>query len=129
MTAVAFGVATAVMTLVGLRLSSAVSRLVPIRGDLLCGVSLLIVAIVQRTGLFEFLAIWATKRARGRPFRVMVILILVTALASAVLDNVTTVLLVLAALLADLLHALSGQRVRAGLGASRSARRPRFGSP
>ena len=55
---------------------------------------MLIVAIVQRTGLFEFLAIWATKRARGRPFRVMVILILVTALASAVLDNVTTVLLV-----------------------------------
>jgi putative Mn2+ efflux pump MntP len=45
-TAVAFGVATAVMTLVGLRLSSAVSRLVPIRGDLLCGVSLLIVAVV-----------------------------------------------------------------------------------
>lgn len=55
---------------------------------------MLIVAVVQRTGLFEFLAIWASKRARGRPFRVMVILVLVTALASAILDNVTTVLLV-----------------------------------
>ena len=55
---------------------------------------MLIVAVVQRTGLFEFLAIWASKRARGQPFRVMVILVLVTAVASAVLDNVTTVLLV-----------------------------------
>ena len=40
------------------------------------------------------MAIWAAKRARGRPFRVMVILVLVTAAASAVLDNVTTVLLI-----------------------------------
>ncbi len=55
---------------------------------------MLIVAVLQRTGVFEFLAIWASKRARGRPFRVMVILVVVTALASAVLDNVTTVLLI-----------------------------------
>jgi len=55
---------------------------------------MLIVAVLQRTGLFEYLAIWAAKRARGRPARVMVILIVVTALASAVLDNVTTVLLI-----------------------------------
>jgi Na+/H+ antiporter NhaD/arsenite permease-like protein len=55
---------------------------------------MLIVAVLQRTGVFEYVAIWAAKRARGRPFRVMVILILVTAGASAVLDNVTTVLLI-----------------------------------
>jgi Na+/H+ antiporter NhaD/arsenite permease-like protein len=55
---------------------------------------MLIVAVLQRTGFFEYLAIWAAKRARGRPFRVMVILVVVTALASAVLDNVTTVLLI-----------------------------------
>lgn len=55
---------------------------------------MLIVAVLQRTGLFDYLAIWASKRARGRPFRVLVILVLVTALASAVLDNVTTVLLI-----------------------------------
>jgi Na+/H+ antiporter NhaD/arsenite permease-like protein len=55
---------------------------------------MLIVAVLQRTGVFEYLAIWAAKRARGRPFRVMVILVQVTAVASAVLDNVTTVLLV-----------------------------------
>ena len=55
---------------------------------------MLIVAVLQRTGVFEYVAIWAAKRARGRPFRVMVILVLVTAVASAVLDNVTTVLLI-----------------------------------
>jgi Na+/H+ antiporter NhaD/arsenite permease-like protein len=55
---------------------------------------MLIVAVLKRTGAFEYIAIWATKRAKGRPFRVMVILVLVTAVASAALDNVTTVLLV-----------------------------------
>ena len=55
---------------------------------------MLIVAVVQRTGVFGYIAIWAAKRAKGRPFRVMVILVVVTAVASAALDNVTTVLLV-----------------------------------
>ncbi|MER7281165.1 ArsB/NhaD family transporter [Dactylosporangium sp. NPDC000244] len=55
---------------------------------------MLIVAVLKRTGAFEYLAIWAVKRARGRPFPVMVILVLVTAVASAMLDNVTTVLLI-----------------------------------
>ncbi|WP_433074519.1 SLC13 family permease [Dactylosporangium sp. CA-052675] len=55
---------------------------------------MLIVAVLKRTGAFEYLAIWAVKRARGRPFPVMVILVVVTAVASAMLDNVTTVLLI-----------------------------------
>jgi Na+/H+ antiporter NhaD/arsenite permease-like protein len=55
---------------------------------------MLIVAVLKRTGAFEYLAIWAAKRAKGRPFRVMVLLVLVTAVASAALDNVTTVLLI-----------------------------------
>lgn len=55
---------------------------------------MLIVAVLKRTGVFEYIAIWAVKRARARPFRVMVILVLVTAVASAFLDNVTTVLLI-----------------------------------
>ncbi|WP_055551342.1 ArsB/NhaD family transporter [Streptomyces sp. NBRC 110028] len=53
-----------------------------------------IVGVLRQTGLFEYLAIWAAKRARGKPFRVMTMLILITASASALLDNVTTVLLV-----------------------------------
>ncbi|BCJ76426.1 membrane protein [Catellatospora sp. IY07-71] len=55
---------------------------------------MLIVAVLRRTGLFEYLAIWAVKRAGGRPYPVMVILVVITAVASAGLDNVTTVLLV-----------------------------------
>jgi Na+/H+ antiporter NhaD/arsenite permease-like protein len=55
---------------------------------------MLIVAVLKRTGLFEYIAIWAAKRSGGRPYRVMVILVVVTAVVSAALDNVTTVLLV-----------------------------------
>ncbi|MEU6854071.1 ArsB/NhaD family transporter [Actinacidiphila alni] len=55
---------------------------------------MMIVGVLRRTGLFEYLAIWSVKRARARPFRVMVMLIVITATASALLDNVTTVLLV-----------------------------------
>ena len=55
---------------------------------------MIIVSVMRETGIFEYLAIWAAKRARGRPFPLMVLLILITAVASALLDNVTTVLLV-----------------------------------
>ncbi|MFF8601095.1 SLC13 family permease [Streptomyces sp. NPDC015232] len=55
---------------------------------------MMIVGVLKRTGLFEYLAIWSVKKARARPFRVMTMLIVITAVASALLDNVTTVLLV-----------------------------------
>ena len=55
---------------------------------------MLIVGVLKRTGFFEYVAIWAAKKARGRPFPIMVILIVVTGVVSAGLDNVTTVLLV-----------------------------------
>ncbi|MGP3984827.1 ArsB/NhaD family transporter [Streptomyces sp. KR80] len=55
---------------------------------------MMIVGVLKKTGMFEYLAIWAVKRARGRPFRVMVMLVVITAVASALLDNVTTVLLI-----------------------------------
>ncbi len=55
---------------------------------------MMIVGILQQSGAFEFVAIWAAKLARGRPFVVMVMLIVITAVISALLDNVTTVLLV-----------------------------------
>ncbi|MFG1948200.1 ArsB/NhaD family transporter [Nonomuraea sp. NPDC048826] len=55
---------------------------------------MIIVGVLKQTGVFEYLAIWAAKRAKGRPFRLMVLLVLITAVASALLDNVTTVLLI-----------------------------------
>jgi Na+/H+ antiporter NhaD/arsenite permease-like protein len=55
---------------------------------------MVIVGILRRTGVFEYIAIWAAKRAKGSPLRVMILLTLITAVASAFLDNVTTVLLI-----------------------------------
>jgi Na+/H+ antiporter NhaD/arsenite permease-like protein len=55
---------------------------------------MVIVGVLRQTGVFEYIAIWAAKRARGSPLRVMVLLVLITAVASAFLDNVTTVLLI-----------------------------------
>ncbi len=55
---------------------------------------MVIVGVIRRTGLFEALAIHAAKRARGRPFPILVLLVTITAVASAMLDNVTTVLLI-----------------------------------
>ncbi|HEX5200471.1 ArsB/NhaD family transporter [Paractinoplanes rhizophilus] len=55
---------------------------------------MLIVGVLKRTGVFEYVAIWSAKKARGRPFPIMVILVVVTGVVSAALDNVTTVLLV-----------------------------------
>jgi Na+/H+ antiporter NhaD/arsenite permease-like protein len=55
---------------------------------------MIIVGVLRRTGVFEYIAIWAAKRAKGSPLRVMILLTLITAVASAFLDNVTTVLLI-----------------------------------
>jgi Na+/H+ antiporter NhaD/arsenite permease-like protein len=55
---------------------------------------MIIVGVLRQTGVFEYLAVWASKRARAKPFRVMVMLVVITAVASALLDNVTTVLLI-----------------------------------
>lgn len=55
---------------------------------------MVIVGVLRESGVFEYLAIWAAKRSRGRAFPLMALLVLITALASALLDNVTTVLLV-----------------------------------
>jgi len=55
---------------------------------------MVIVSVLRQTGVFEYVAIKATKLARGRPYRMMVLLVALTATASALLDNVTTVLLI-----------------------------------
>jgi Na+/H+ antiporter NhaD/arsenite permease-like protein len=55
---------------------------------------MVIVSVLKQTGVFDYLAIWAAKRVRGRPFALMVMLVSITAVASAMLDNVTTVLLI-----------------------------------
>jgi Na+/H+ antiporter NhaD/arsenite permease-like protein len=55
---------------------------------------MIIVGVIKQTGLFEYLAIAAAKRARGKPYAMLVMLVVITGTASAALDNVTTVLLI-----------------------------------
>lgn len=55
---------------------------------------MVIVSVLRMTGVFEYLAIWAAQVTGARPFRMLALMIVVTALASALLDNVTTVLLI-----------------------------------
>jgi Na+/H+ antiporter NhaD/arsenite permease-like protein len=54
---------------------------------------MVMVNIMTKTGVFQYVAIKSAKIAKGDPFRVMAIFAVVTAMASAFLDNVTTVLL------------------------------------
>ena len=55
---------------------------------------MLIVAITRQSGIFQYLAIWAAKKVNANPWGILVMISLVTAVTSAFLDNVTTVLLV-----------------------------------
>src|ERR687894_1308742 len=54
---------------------------------------MVIVAIMERTGVFEYLAIKSAQWGKARPGRILILLALVTAFLSAFLDNVTTVIL------------------------------------
>ena len=54
---------------------------------------MIIVSIIHRTGLFEFLAIKAAQFSKGDPKKTLIYLATLTAIASALLDNVTTILL------------------------------------
>ncbi len=54
---------------------------------------MIIVNIMTKTGVFQYVAVKAAKIGRGEPFAIMAIFAIVTAISSAFLDNVTTVLL------------------------------------
>ena len=55
---------------------------------------MLFVAVVKLSGIFEYLAIKCARLAKGNPWLVMVLFVCLTAVLSALLDNVTTVLLI-----------------------------------
>ena len=55
---------------------------------------MVLVAIIRQSGLFEYVAIKAAKMVHGDPWKIMIAFILLTAVLSGILDNVTTVLLV-----------------------------------
>jgi Na+/H+ antiporter NhaD/arsenite permease-like protein len=60
---------------------------------LLAGMMIL-VSISRRSGLFQYLAIWSAQRVKANPAGILLMLQIATALLSAVLNNVSTVLLI-----------------------------------
>ncbi|MGZ3352194.1 MAG: SLC13 family permease, partial [Xanthobacteraceae bacterium] len=61
---------------------------------------MILVSISRRSGMFEYLAIWSAQKAKASPAGILVLLQITTAVVSALLDNVTTVLLVVPVTLA-----------------------------
>ncbi|MGD8403916.1 MAG: ArsB/NhaD family transporter [Anaerolineales bacterium] len=55
---------------------------------------MVLVALLEPTGFFEYMAVWAARLSKGRPVRLMVLLGTVTTVLSMFLDNVTTVVLI-----------------------------------
>ncbi|HLO76441.1 MAG TPA: ArsB/NhaD family transporter [Magnetospirillum sp.] len=55
---------------------------------------MILVAITRRSGVFQFVAVWSAKKVKAKPAGILLVLQVVTAVFSAFLDNVTTVLLV-----------------------------------
>lgn len=55
---------------------------------------MILVTITRRTGVFEAIAVWSAVLTKGEPLRLLALLSVITAIASALLDNVTTVLLI-----------------------------------
>ncbi len=55
---------------------------------------MVLVSISRRSGMFEYLAIWSAQKGRAQPWAMILILSVTTAVLSAFLDNVTTVLLI-----------------------------------
>jgi Na+/H+ antiporter NhaD/arsenite permease-like protein len=61
---------------------------------------MILVSISRRSGMFQFLAVWSAKAAKAHPAGILFILQITTAVLSAFLDNVTTVLLIVPVTLA-----------------------------
>lgn len=61
---------------------------------------MILVSISRRSGMFEYMAVWSAKKARAHPGGILLLLQLCTAVLSALLDNVTTVLLIVPVTLA-----------------------------
>src|SRR5437588_10241586 len=55
---------------------------------------MILVSISRRSGMFEYLAVWSAKAAKAHPAGILFLLQIATAVLSAFLDNVTTVLLI-----------------------------------
>ncbi|MSP87218.1 MAG: hypothetical protein EXQ92_00150 [Alphaproteobacteria bacterium] len=61
---------------------------------------MIIVSVTRKCGVFQYVAIWSAKKSQASPWGILIMLSVVTAVLSALLDNVTTVLLIVPVTLA-----------------------------
>jgi len=61
---------------------------------------MILVSVSRRSGMFQYLAVWSAKTAKAHPAGILLLLQVTTAVLSAFLDNVTTVLLIVPVTLA-----------------------------
>ena len=61
---------------------------------------MILVSVSRRSGMFQYLAVWSAKVAKAHPRGILLLLQITTAVLSALLDNVTTVLLIVPVTLA-----------------------------
>ncbi len=92
---VALGGATLMILLRIISQESAFSEKVDYNTLVLLISMMIIVMITKKSGVFEYLAIKTVKLAKAEPIRILIFLSLITGVISALLDNVTTILLVL----------------------------------
>lgn len=55
---------------------------------------MIMVGIIKTTGVFQFIAVYLAKKAKGSPKKILIILFFITGIFSALLDNVTTVIII-----------------------------------
>ena len=73
---------------------------------------MILVSISRRSGMFQYLAIWSAQAAKAHPAGILFLLQITTAVLSALLDNVTTVLLIVPVTLAICEHAERAAPIR-----------------
>jgi Na+/H+ antiporter NhaD/arsenite permease-like protein len=61
---------------------------------------MILVSVSRRSGMFQYIAVWSAQAAKAHPARMLLLLQIATAVLSAFLDNVTTVLLMVPVTLA-----------------------------
>ena len=87
-------IAIGVIIIIGLLSQEEAAKAIDVNTIGLLAGMMILVSISRRSGMFQFVAIWAAKKAKASPGGILLLLSLATAILSALLDNVTTVLLV-----------------------------------
>lgn len=82
------------MILLGLVAQHDAFRAIDLNVILLLAGMMMIAAIMAETGIFQWLAVQAVRMGNGAPIRILIIMALITAVASALLDNVTVIVLI-----------------------------------